>query len=161
MPMPSQNKSKSKQDYRTPPEFLSAVENRWGMLEADLACTKANSVARDARVEGDHRPWPRVGNLWLNPPFADIATWAAKCSLWSPQGGARLFLLTPASIGANWFADYVHGKAMVYGLSPRLKFVGEKDPYPKDLILSVFGDGPGFDVWNWTPREMRRRGALS
>lgn len=41
-------------------------------------------------------------------------------------------------------------KAMVLGLSPRLTFKGEKDPYPKDLMLSVYGQAySGFDTWNW------------
>ncbi len=41
---------------------------------------------------------------------------------------------------------------MVLGLSPRLTFEGTKDPYPKDLMLSVFGYGMnGFDTWRWKP----------
>jgi hypothetical protein len=45
--------------------------------------------------------------------------------------------------------EYVWREAHVYALSPRLTFKGEKWPYPKDCMLSVFGEQPGFEVWRW------------
>ena len=43
---------------------------------------------------------------------------------------------------------------MVLGLSPRLTFEGTDDPYPKDLMLSVFGYGlSGFGTWRWDATE--------
>lgn len=151
--MPRQRPHRSKQDYGTPAAFLREVELRWGNLTLDLACTQTNRVAPvglDGDSLGSHWPTHDV-RLWLNPPFTRIGDWAAKCAEWvlGATGGSRLFLLTPASVGTEWFADHVHGKAMVYGLRPRLTFVGCKDPYPKDLILSVYGDGPGFGLWRW------------
>ena len=155
---PIQKPGRSKQDYGTPMAFIRAVEHRYGPLVADLACTRANAKApagyyfdegRDALAE----PWSSdfgQGNLWLNPPFADIAPWAKKCAAEAPTRFGSIFLLTPASIGSNWFADHVHGRALVLGLSPRLTFEGTKDPYPKDLMLSIFGPGwNGFGVWRW------------
>lgn len=64
------------------------------------------------------------------------------------QEAARV---TPASVGSVWFREHVHGKAYCFGISPRLTFVGEKDPYPKDLMLSLFtSEGySGFEPWNW------------
>lgn len=151
MTMPAQKPHRSRQDFETPRIFLDAVEYRWGKLTADLACTVENAKAPLALVQSlTDVEWPVEGNLWLNPPFADIDPWARRCAAWRGRQGARLFLLTPASVGANWFADHVYGRAMVYALSPRLKFVGAKDQYPKDLILSVYGDGPGFAPWRWT-----------
>jgi hypothetical protein len=60
-------------------------------------------------------------------------------------------MLTPASIGTEWFRRHVLGRAFVLGLSPRLTFVGTTAPYPKDLMLTVWGGpyGPGFGCWNW------------
>lgn len=161
---PSINKGKSKQDYGTPISFICAVEDRFGPLVHDLACTNANAKAPsgyylDGGWDALKEPWafqhPR-GNLWLNPPFADIAPWAEKCAAESNRHGL-IFLLTPASIGSNWFANHVNGKAMVLGLAPRLTFEGTNDPYPKDLMLSVFGMGlKGFDVWRWDAPTQRQ-----
>lgn len=160
MSMPAQKPGASKQDYETPREFLDAVEARFGPLHVDLAARDDNAKApkwitpeQDSlSVRWAHR-FPRH-RAWLNPEFARIDPWAAKCakearSEESPMG-IYIFMLTPASVGANWFANHVHGKAMVYALSPRLTFVGETQAYPKDCVLSVFGYGvAGFDVWRW------------
>jgi hypothetical protein len=87
-----------------------------------------------------------VGNLWLNPPFGSIAPWAKKCR--TIKFSAIIFFLTPASVGSNWFAENVHEKARVFFLSPRICFDG-KNPYPKDLMLSMFGGPIGYECWRW------------
>ena len=86
----------------------------------------------------------RAPCFWNN-----IAPWAKKC-LEESRLGARIFLLTPASVGSNWFADYVHEKARVLFLSPRLSFDGANS-YPKDIILSEFSKDAfvGYECWRW------------
>lgn len=155
---------KTKQDYGTPWEFIRAIEGRFGPVVCDLAASAHNAKC-DAyydqernSLEVDWRTEHPDGLLWLNPPFADIEPWAAKCSSATLCGNGFIAMLTPASIGSQWFATYVHRRAMVFGLSPRMTFdgtppnprTGKLDPYPKDLMLSVFGHGMnGFDVWRW------------
>ncbi len=155
---PIQKPGKSKQDYGTPPAFLEAVVMRFGAIKADLAATHANRVVTDFYGESDAggslvQPWAKdhpEGNLWLNPPFGDIDPWAEKCAAESAKRNGLILFLTPASIGCGWFARHVLGKAIVLGISPRLSFVGTTAPYPKDLMLSVFGYGfHGFDAWRW------------
>ena len=152
---PSMNKGKSKQDYGTPWEFIRTVEARFGTLTFDLAASAENAKAPQFFTEADDslsQPWPLDGVCWLNPPFANIADWAKKCAAVAPSHSGLILFLTPASIGANWFADHVNHKAMVLGISPRLTFEGTTDPYPKDLMLSVYGFGmSGFDTWRWRP----------
>lgn len=159
--MPAQKPHRSKQDYGTPLAFLDAVRKRFGLIAADLAATSRNRVVTefydsDSGAEGSlSQTWAEdypVGNLWLNPPFTNLGEWARKCSFEAPQRDGFILLLTPASVGSNWFAEHVHDKAMVFALRPRLTFVGCTDPYPKDLILSVYGMGMrGFDCWRWQP----------
>mgnify|MGYP001589189719 FL=1 len=167
--MPKQKPGRrSKQDYGTPWEFIRAVEARFGKLDIDLAGTERNKKApkvitpeQDSLGSAAHL-WPMNRRCWLNPPFSRIGPWAAACSMWRsdfPKAGvmdkSRIFFLTPASVGANWFRGHVYGKALVLFLcsnehgSGRLTFEGEKDPYPKDLILSVYGEPPGFEMWGW------------
>jgi hypothetical protein len=38
---------------------------------------------------------------------------------------------------------------LVLGLCPRLWFEDTMAPYPKDLILSVYSEHIGFEVWKW------------
>lgn len=151
---PTVKRHRSKQDYGTPWEFIRACERRFGLISWDLAATTENTKAPawiTPEMDSLAREWRMKGNLWLNPPFADIGPWAEKCALDSSAHGARILFLTPASVGSNWFRDFVHGKALVLGLNGRLTFAGTDAPYPKDCILSAFGLGKtGFDVWTWT-----------
>lgn len=154
---PSINKGRSKQDYGTPWPFIRAVEAKWGPLVHDLACTRENAKAPsgyyfpedDAFKHSWSKDFPS-GNLWLNPPFANIDPWAERCAWEGIRRDGLIFLLTPASIGTDWFRARVWGNARVLGISPRLTFEGTDDPYPKDLMLSIFGKATdGFALWRW------------
>lgn len=97
---------------------------------------------------------PGAGLLWLNPPYGNITPWAAKCAetaadprfLWR-----TLLLLVPASVDSNWYIEHVHSRAYVMPLSPRIKFVGHPQPYPRPLMLCTFGGFVGFAPWRWRP----------
>lgn len=157
-------KKRSKQDVGTPREFLTAVEARFGPIVWDLACDSKNCVTGsgngfrfDLGEDGLVEQWEHLGGrgdvLWLNPPFANIRPWVEKAGTY--EGLATIAMLLPASIGTDWFAEHVHNKAYVLGLSPRMTFVGEKDPYPKDLMLLVYErrgwQRHGFGTWRWKP----------
>jgi len=153
--MPKQKPGRSEQTVQTPPDFMAAVVELFGPMTFDLAATADNKQANKFFSREDDalaQDWTRLGgNLWLNPPYSDIGPWAAKCALSAPHGQyeRRIFLLVPASVGATWFAQHVHGEALVLAFSPRLKFVGHSSSYPKDCILAVFGERPGFEAWRW------------
>ena len=159
---PRQKPHKSKQDVQTPPDLLAAIKRDFGVTEWawDLAAHAANAVcprwfgpgSSDVTDSLGPVSWHIPGDLWLNPEFGNLDPWAKKCAdTWQDlNGGTRIFLLTPASIGSNWFEDHVMGIAHVVALSPRVTFVGHKQGYPKDLILSVFGAvSGGFSTWRW------------
>lgn len=159
--MPPQKRGSSRQDYATPENFIRAVEARFGKLDLDLAAHENNHVTpRYYGPGGLHSDslyveWPLQGNLWLNPPYSGITPWAKKCahSAARPDNQAYIFFLVPASVGSNWFADYVHDKAYVLALQGRLHFdrLHPKWGYPKDCILAVYGPRyrPAFTVWDW------------
>jgi hypothetical protein len=136
-------------------------------MHADLACTRANCKAPtgyyfDEGEDAFARDWSKdypTGNLWLNPPFADIGRWAEKCAWHGVRRHGLIFLLTPASIGTDWFAARVWGNARVLGVRPRLTFEGTSDPYPKDLMLSIFGKATdGFGLWQWKTQGTQASG---
>lgn len=154
----SMKKGRSRQDYQTPPEFMAAVRKRFGDVAIDLAATAANAQADQYFGPGSPHhedalaadcDWSRgpKGVRWLNCEFNKIKPWAIKCSKYS--GRHPLLLLTPASVGAKWFTTYLLPHAHVLLLQPRLTFVGETDPYPKDCALSCFGVGNKGRVEPW------------
>jgi phage N-6-adenine-methyltransferase len=151
---------KSRQDIGTPPEFIEAIARRFGPVVFDLAANSDNAVCEDYYGPGSICenslvvPWSfngraRLGNWYLNPPFANIAPWAEKCShYWERRG--FLFLLVPSARGSNWFQQHVKSFAQVMDLTDRIQFVGQSCKYPKDLLLAVYGFGfVGNSAWHW------------
>lgn len=146
---------RSRQDYATPPEFLAWFRAEFGEIVADLAASAENAVADlyfDEASDSLAQDWaPLVRGLvdrewlWLNPPFARIAPWAAKCAASiqrKPGGftGRGIAFLVPASVGSNWWASSVDRKADVIFTRPRQSFNGI-GPFPKDLSLCLYTAG--------------------
>lgn len=158
---PSINRGGSKQTYETPPEFMGAVERRFGLMTFDLACAKETRKAANYYTEEDdalQQNWNILpGWLWLNPPFSDIGTWAKKCADES-QYGARILFLVPASTGSGWYWNYVKPYAHVLHLRQRITFMGATDGYPKDMILACYTYGlTGESPWSWLTKEAAKQ----
>ena len=161
MMAPKQKAATSKQDYRTPREFVAAVETALDIDQfcIDLAASKANTVNPrrffTKRDDALAQAWPLDGWCWLNPPYARLEPWAKKCYE-EAQKGCKIALLVPAAVGSNWFRDWIHLKALVVCfLNGRLAFIPEKPSwgYPKDCMLVLFnGSTTGetaYVVWDW------------
>lgn len=155
MTMPVQKPGRSKQDYRTPPEFLAALKKKLGITHfvADLAATEENAVAASFYTEADDaltRGWSLGGWVFCNPPYKHIEPWVIK-AVEESEKGAQIAMLLPAGVGSNWWDCFVHNWAHVLFLNGRLTFVGEKDCYPKDsaiLLYSHYIHG-GYETWTW------------
>jgi phage N-6-adenine-methyltransferase len=163
--VPQQKPGRSKQDYRTPNDFIAAVKRRLGIVEfaIDLAANASNAQAKrwlgpDSALQVDALAapnWARYcafGWGWLNPEFKNIDPWAQRCAAAAAEGGHVAFLV-PAGVGANWYRDHVDGKALVLALNGRLAFMPDQPDwlYPKDCILALYSPlvPAGFEVWSW------------
>lgn len=156
---PTIQRGTSSGEHGTPWAFIQAVNSKFGPIAFDLAATLLNSKAQHAGMYFDEnsdsltRNWHKIdGLLWLNPPFANIAPWAEKCRA-EMKLGAEILLLVPASVGANWYWEHVHGIAEEYSVG-RMTFEGSSDPYPKDLLLAHYRPGLGhhpkpMERWKW------------
>jgi len=154
--MPQQKPGRSEQVVATPKEFLDAVRNRLRIDEFsyDLAADANNTVAprffdeeEDALIQ---RWWEIEGWSWLNPPYSKIEPWVTK-AWFASRLGAQIAMLIPASVGSNWWRDWVRGKAYVTYLNDRITFVGHDYVYPKDLALLLYApylEG-GSCLWGW------------
>jgi DNA (cytosine-5)-methyltransferase 1 len=162
--MPKQKPSESRQDYETPDEFMSAVAMRFGPIGFDLAAQEHNAKRRhffSPEQDSLAQDWVKALGYewgWLNPPFKNMRPWVSKCREESARG-ARVLSLAPAAVGSEWFGDLVisTGWVQVLFLAPRLKFVGESDPYPKDLMLMVWDRryARAFDRWRFDLQHQR------
>ena len=144
----------TRQDYPTPPEFIQAVQQRLGdSLNWDLAASPDNAKASRFFTESDDaltQKWPSGGWCWLNPPYANIRPWVQKA--WEEsRTGVQIVMLIPASVGSNWWMEWVTNKAYITFLNGRITFVGHTTVYPKDcalLLYAPFLEG-GSCTWGW------------
>jgi phage N-6-adenine-methyltransferase len=171
--MPKQKRGSSEQTVETPPEFIDAVQDTFGPFSFDLAATPENAQARlhfgpGAPADRENSltaKWPEGCLSWLNPPYDPITPWAQKCAIHARRSKPQthILMLVPASVGANWYRDYVLPFADVYSVG-RLHFIGSPDPYPKDLVLCHYWalGGHKFKHWNWLSAEAKatRKGRL-
>lgn len=159
--MPEQKPGSSRQDYETPEDLIRAVKRRLAIREfaIDLAAESSTAKAVNYVTKEDDAlsiswalnfpaSWPKYEWAWLNPPFAKIEPWLEKAA----TCGRNVAVLIPASVGANYWAKWVHDKALVLLLNGRITFEGELDPYPKDCVLLLYSPdiGPGYQPWRWT-----------
>ena len=194
--------SDSKQDYKTQADLMVAIMKRFGPITFDLAAHVANKQSphyfapctgpegplpfdKDAfGIDAFDHPWAVLstnhfrregfmGLLWLNCEFNDIPTWAARCRD-EAKLGANILLLTPASVGANWFSDLIAPYADTYLLKPRLSFI-PKQTYNKDCMISHFvspevrssgkfavvgapeGNVRSLEIWNWKKNQIEQQ----
>lgn len=162
-PEPRPKRGESKQNYATPPDFIAAVKRRLGIkafafdFAADASNTKATHFWSEVINSLNRHPemWAAKaanGWGWLNPPFANITPWAARCAATKASGGQVAFLV-PAGVGANWFRDHVDGHALVLLLNGRIHFDPTRPTwgFPKDCILCLYSEAiaSGYEVWSW------------
>lgn len=157
---PKQHPGKSKQDYCTPLAFLDAVKKRFNIKDfsIDLATSCKNAIVPAYYTEHHNallQDWNVGGVAWCNPPYKKITLWVKK-ALKESRNGQKILMLLPASVGSNWFRDYVFEKTPVLYLNGRLAFIPDKPKwlYPKDLMLLLWGYekeccGQLFSVWSW------------
>lgn len=159
--MPLQKPGKSRQDYGTPPDLLMAVQNRLGQpFGFDVACTSTNSVAargfyfdRGENALAGEISWARHARgkwAWLNSPYDRLDLWTERAS-WEAALGLSLAMLVPASVGSLWWKQYVEPFAYALHLCPRVTFVGETTPYPKDTSILIYTPLRlrGAETWVW------------
>lgn len=156
---PTIRRGRSESVVGTPWPFIHAVEAKFGPLTIDLAAIYGNKKApRYISPETDSLSVDWIdhiaaGRAWLNPPFSHIAPWARKCAATAtdPTFTGEILLLVPHG-QQDWYWEYVHPFADVYGPG-RIKFVGAKDDYPKDLSLCHYhAKSPVTQVlqrWKW------------
>jgi phage N-6-adenine-methyltransferase len=168
---PTQRPYRSKQNYETPRAFLDATIRRLGIANFawDLAAEPKNAVVSHYYTQWDNGLDPSVRWAfgrgawgWLNPEFTHISPWVERAYREAHDNGANTAVLIPASVGANWWRDFVHEKAHVLLLNGRLTFnvngqpvrnaKGQITPYPKDCALLLYSPeySPCYDVWTWT-----------
>lgn len=168
MPGPKNNRM-TKQNYRTPPDFLQALCRRFQIqrFDFDLACSAHDKVAPfgfeypltnafDVNWKEELEPhWVS----YINPTFNVAGKWAEKCA----TSERTIIGLYPASVSTVWFRQFVHQQARVIFIQPRLYFLnpdgtpitnekGDPAPIDRDCMIIAWRTAlePGYDCEDWS-----------
>ena len=126
--MPYQNAKPQTVEWETPPELFERLNRLYGF---DLDVCASDSNAKCARYftaadDGLAQAWH--GTCWMNPPYGrPLAQWMQKAE--SERRRCRVIVcLVPARTDTKWFHEYVHGKAEIYFIRGRIRFLREGLP---------------------------------
>jgi hypothetical protein len=136
-------------DWRTPPEIVERVREAFGGRIGTDPCAAPDPLVSFASVslagptgspaDGLAQEWSRTA--YVNPPFGDLAAWAAKCEA-EAQRGCEVILLLPARTDTRYWHEHVASAALVCFLRGRLKFVGAPGACPFPTALAYWGSRP-------------------
>ena len=92
--------------------------------------------------DGLRQPWAHreYGRevVWLNPPYGrTIGAWLAKACEES-QRGATVVALLPGDTSTRWWHDYVEGRADVWRLEGRVRFVGASGSPNFASVIAIY-----------------------
>jgi phage N-6-adenine-methyltransferase len=167
-----------RQEWRTPKEFLEAVQREFGALTIDVAASAENAVCKqflDRAENGLMSPWFERGVYlrevaWCNPGFSSMPVWIHKACV-EVEGSlptrTALVLGLCAPSTAWWRHAISHG-ADILLLSPRIQFDPapgvKRSSNPRECALFVFrdpftakvyadaGNAPQILTWWWKER---------
>ena len=136
--------------WETPPELFARL-NWVFCFRLDVCALPGNAkCARFFTPEDDglEQPWaPHV--CWMNPPYGrGISAWLKKA--WQEsQRGATVVALLPGDTSTRWWHDWVQGKASVFPLEGRVRFVGADGSPNFSSVIAIYwpagfwrGSGP-------------------
>jgi hypothetical protein len=109
-------------------------------FSAEQIC-KPNCIKEKCKKRGYHNEFYQAGT-------AEIVK---KCHEES-QMGLTICSLTLASVATKWWRGWIK-EGMSFVLEKRVRFVGWKDLYPKDLAVTLWTPGasmPSHGLWDWT-----------
>lgn len=163
--MANVNRPNAPQNYRSPPELLRAVVERFGRFTFDAACLSTDAVAPegyafDRGFDALARDWRELAGhvVWCNPPWRLAGRFAAKAA----ASCCKVLLNCQLAPDAAWYERHVHGRALVLALNPRVPYLNQDgspaftDKAGKALginrpaMVAAYGFGQvGFEPWRW------------
>lgn len=133
-----------KDKWMTPPHIFEKLNNEFHFTLDPCASEGDNWVLcpknfNGWNINGLGASWRRE-IAFVNPPYSrgNIDNWAYKCYKES-QLGVLVVGLFPVSTSANWWHEWVIGKAELRFVNKRIRFVGAKYTAPFSSVIIIWG----------------------
>ena len=107
--------------WRTPPEVIGFIANRFGIIEIDLCSSDQNKVCYPNLNENDNfldDKWLNAslvypGDLaWCNPPYSKPLPFVQQCVKWAKHGYAVTGILN-FDPSTKWFCELINANALI------------------------------------------------
>ena len=107
--------------WRTPPEVIDFIENKFGKIQIDLCSSDENKVCNknldeDCNFLDDCWLAARLvvrGQLaWCNPPYSNPLPFVKQCVKWAKAGYAIAGILNLDS-STKWFVELINANAFI------------------------------------------------
>jgi len=116
--------------YVTPPEFVAALPE--APFDLDVAADTINRKAKqyyDEGMDGLRMEW--YGKVWCNPPYSEPEKWIRKAIEEAKRPEVKVIvMLLKSDTGTKWFHDLLMPNAKIEFLRDRIRFNGERAPWP-------------------------------
>lgn len=135
--------SSKKMDWCTPQDLFDKLNHHF-QFALDAAATQDNAKCNlyfTPETDGLRQSWDVGGAVFVNPPYGkEIGQWVEKAHEES-QKGITIVMLIPARTDTRYFHKYIYGKAEMFFIQGRLRFVDEKGktkgsaPFPSMVVV--------------------------
>lgn len=137
--------SSNKMNWETPIELFEKLNSIFD-FKLDVAASKDNkkcNIYYDEETNGLNQPWQtQAGGVWCNPPYGKaIGLWVEKAYKESKKSNTPIVMLIPSRTDTKYFHDFIYGKAEIFFIRGRLKFLNEKKeeessaPFPSMIVI--------------------------
>ena len=107
--------------WRTPPEVIGYIVERFGLIEIDLCSSDENRVCpfninEDENFLDDFWlidcPMGKGGLAWCNPPYSRPLPFVQQCVKWAKRGYAITGILN-FDPSTKWFCELINANALI------------------------------------------------
>ena len=128
----------SKNDsYGTPLKYFYEAREITGVYpQLDVCANKKNTKCEryfSKKQNGLKQEWNE--DFWMNPPFSNLYGWTAKAYREHRKHNVNGVLFVPLRPSAEWWKDNIKGKAKVYFVDNRIKFLDGNNKEVKDPCM--------------------------
>lgn len=169
------------QNRETPPDFLQALQRKFGIFEFDVAANDDGSdrkcllhlvgdaLAMDANwFPTNPTTGTQIKRVYCNPPYAKLLPWFRQARFQVDNSGNNLaivVLVNHVTVGSFWCQEGRTLATEQYLCWPRVQFFNPEKPEERsndrDSMISIFSVG-GFTVdqtshvgiWNWKDTDI-------
>lgn len=131
-------------EHDTPVDFFAPIAEAVDGFDLDPSASETSDLAdRNVTKDEDGLSIPWHGDVWLNPPYSEVADWLEYAKRQYEHGNAdRIVSLVFARTGTRWWHDHAASADLRCLVKGRLTFGGAENSAPAPSAVLVWGEAP-------------------